>query len=113
MKIFNHKHMQLSAAVIVACLISPLLAEGSQKSLSSTLDIYAFPKKGQESKQQSQDEAECYSWAVNNSGSDPFDLQKQMIDHRLKGLGRGEKGRDIAKHNSRLRKVGDIADVPL
>ena len=81
MKIFNFKYSQLCATVIVACLISPILAEGqgSQKSLSSTLEVYAFPKKGQDSQQQSQDEAECYSWAVNNSGSDPFDLQKQKI----------------------------------
>ncbi len=46
-------------------------------SLSSTLEVYVFPKTGQAEEQQSQDEAECYSWATDNTGSDPFDLQKQ------------------------------------
>ena len=36
-----------------------------------------FPEEGQASDQQSKDEAECYSWAASNTGSDPFELQKQ------------------------------------
>ncbi len=47
------------------------------KSLSSTLEVYVFPKEGQLEDQQSRDEAECYDWATENTGSDPFDLQKQ------------------------------------
>ncbi len=39
-----------------------LFAQSSgQKSLSYTLDIYAFPQAGQKPEQQSQDEAACYS----------------------------------------------------
>jgi len=49
----------------------------TQKSLSATLEVYVFPSAGQESSQQSQDEAACYNWAVENTGSDPFNLQKQ------------------------------------
>lgn len=41
------------------------------------MEVYVFPKEGQDSGQQSQDEASCYEWAVGNSGSDPFDLAKQ------------------------------------
>ena len=48
-----------------------------QKTLAATLDVYAFPQKGQEASQQSQDEAACYQWAVQNTGNDPFALQKQ------------------------------------
>ena len=46
------------------------------KTLASTMDIYVFPNEGQVASQQSQDESECYSWAVANSGSDPFQLAK-------------------------------------
>jgi pyruvoyl-dependent arginine decarboxylase (PvlArgDC) len=47
-------------------------------SLASTLDVYVFPSSGQEASQQSKDESECYQWAVNNAGVDPFDLAKQQ-----------------------------------
>jgi hypothetical protein len=49
----------------------------SQKTLASTMDVYVFPTKGQSSSQQSEDEATCYNWAVQNTGTDPFQLQKQ------------------------------------
>jgi Glycine zipper len=49
----------------------------SGKSLSATLEVYAFPKEGQAAEQQSKDEAECYDWAVTNAGGDPFELQKE------------------------------------
>ena len=48
-----------------------------QKSLAATIDVYVFPTEGQNSQQQSTDEAACYDWAVQNTGSDPFALQKQ------------------------------------
>jgi len=34
------------------------------------------PNNGQNASTQSKDEGECYNWAVMNTGSDPFDLQK-------------------------------------
>ena len=49
----------------------------AQKSLSSTIEVYVFPTEGQDASQQSKDEAECYQWAVQNTGVDPFDLAKQ------------------------------------
>jgi hypothetical protein len=57
----------------------PALAQesGGQKSLSSTMNVFVFPEKGQDSSTQSQDEVACYEWAVNQTGSDPFDLKKQ------------------------------------
>ena len=54
-----------------------LLAQSAQKSLSQTLSVSAFPQAGQNAQQQSQDEAACYQWAVQNTGTDPFDLQKK------------------------------------
>jgi len=48
-----------------------------QKTLAATINVYAFPTKGQTPEQQSQDEAACYNYAVQNVGTDPFQLQKQ------------------------------------
>jgi hypothetical protein len=56
---------------------TPSAAEESAKTLASTLEVFVFPADGQAADQQSKDEVECYSWATSNTGSDPFDLQKQ------------------------------------
>lgn len=68
--------LKLAIGAVVAIPFA-LLAQEPQKSLSSTLDVYAFPADGQDSSQQSKDEAECYKWAVDNAGVDPFDLAKK------------------------------------
>ncbi len=70
----NHK-------ILITCLIAipftGALADEGSKSLASTIEVYVFPEEGQASDQQSKDEAECYDWAASNTGSDPFELQKQ------------------------------------
>jgi hypothetical protein len=70
-----------SAALLFTILAGgslALLAQSSgPRSLASTLGIWAFPQVGQSPEQQSQDEAACYQWAVQNTGTDPFDLQRQ------------------------------------
>lgn len=48
-----------------------------QKSLAATMGVYVFPTAGQSSSTQSQDEGTCYTWAVQNSGVDPFHLSQQ------------------------------------
>ena len=70
------KHLILITC-LVAMPLSGAIAEEAGKSLASTLEIYVFPADGQAADQQSKDEAECYNWAVSNTGSDPFELQKQ------------------------------------
>ena len=67
------------AMLVLACAAGLAVnASAAEQSLASTLDIYVFPSKGQAADQQSQDEAACYQWAVQNSGVDPFDLSKQQ-----------------------------------
>ncbi|MGO9934258.1 MAG: glycine zipper domain-containing protein [Steroidobacteraceae bacterium] len=46
------------------------------KSLAATLNVYAFPGAGQASTQQAQDESDCYKWAEQETGNDPFQLDK-------------------------------------
>jgi hypothetical protein len=71
--------IKIKSLLVSACLlgiISAANAEGG-KTLASTIDVYVFSKDGQKSEQQSKDEAACYEWAEESSGSDPLELQKQ------------------------------------
>jgi hypothetical protein len=67
-----------AALVVPAAEAQQAVAPASgQKTLAATMNVYVFPKTGQTSEQQSTDEAACYGWAVQNTGTDPFQLQKQ------------------------------------
>ena len=70
------KNLILIACLVAIPLSSAIAGEGG-KTLASTLEVYVFPTDGQAADQQSKDEAECYSWAASNTGSDPFELQKE------------------------------------
>lgn len=65
----------LAAPSIALAQMAP--ASSGQKTLAATMNIYAFPTKGQSASQQSEDEAACYQYAVQNTGVDPFQLQQQ------------------------------------
>jgi len=71
------------AAILVCLMLTSMTtaqvapASSGQKSLAATLNVYVFPTQGQSPSQQSEDQASCYSWAVQNTGVDPFALQKQ------------------------------------
>jgi len=72
------KFILLSIALF-AVAVSSATAQQSPpggKTLAATMDVYVFPSDGQESEQQSKDEASCYSWAQSNTGTDPFELTK-------------------------------------
>lgn len=56
---------------------APPATAPASKTLAATMNVYAFPTVGQTPEQQSTDEATCYNWAVQNTGVDPFTLQKQ------------------------------------
>ena len=42
--------------------------------------MHVFPRRGQDSEQQSVDEAECHDWAAERTGTDPFTLSRQSAD---------------------------------
>jgi hypothetical protein len=73
------KRILIAALCVIAAGASlALFAQSSgQKSLATTLGVAAFPSAGQSAQQQSQDEAACYQWAVQNTGIDPFEAQKK------------------------------------
>jgi len=93
-------------------------APSGQKTLAASMDVYAFPKEGQSSSQQSKDEAACYSWAESNTGNDPFDLSKQaqaqageaaaaQQEVAQAGKGAGAKGAFVGAAGGAL--IGEIA----
>ena len=93
-------------------------ALGQNKTLASSLDVYVFPSDGQESSQQSKDESECYSWAVTNSGNDPFELTKQAQEQQQQSqqqmaanedVGRGYGVRGAARGAAAGALIGEIA----
>jgi hypothetical protein len=70
----------IAMALIMFVPMSLVAAQGTAappKTLAATMNVYVFPQKGQPPETQSQDEAACYQWAVQNTGTDPFTLQKQ------------------------------------
>ncbi len=69
---------QKAFLALVASLVTIAAAYAqAPASLAASLNVQVFPKAGQDAAQQSKDEAECYDWAVTNSGVDPFHLQKK------------------------------------
>jgi hypothetical protein len=77
------------ASFFAACVIcaahaqAPLIsAPTGQKTLAATLKVYAFPGAGQVATQQSQDETECYNWAVGETGNDPFHIANQAAQQQ-------------------------------
>ena len=108
--------------MVAALLMLPFCAladDHRSRTLASTLDVFVFPAEGQESSQQSQDEVFCYEWAVENTGSDPFDLEKQqeantaaaeqqMANVQQSGGGAGARG--AVKGAAAGALIGEIAD---
>jgi hypothetical protein len=107
------------AAVDVAT--SPLLAveqASGQKTLAATMNVYVFPTKGQTPEVQSQHEMECYNWAVQNTGSDPFQLAKQaeqqqqqaqQAEQQAQQVGQGAGAAGAVKGAAAGALIGEIA----
>ena len=77
------KQRILIALTLLAISSLPITAQtdlnepSGTKTLAATMNVYVFPAEGQSTEQQNKQEAECYSWAVENTGSDPFELTKR------------------------------------
>jgi hypothetical protein len=106
--------------ILLVPIAPPLHAQATgQQSLAGTLGIYVFPSQGQDAKQQSEDEAACYQWAVTNSGVDPFDAQKQAeanaqqaqaAEQQASQAGKGSGARGAVGGAAVGALVGEIAD---
>ena len=110
--------MKRTLLTLIAIAI-PSLAHAQQQSLASTMEVYVFPAEGQDSSQQSKDEAACYEWAVGNTGSDPFDIQKQEETDKqvaeaeqeaAKQTGQGSGARGALRGAAAGALIGEIAN---
>lgn len=87
----------------------------AQSSLSSAMGVTVFPAEGQDSTQQSMDEADCYSWAEEDSGVDPFELQKQQdakdqqTDEQIAAAEAAQGGGGVVKGAAAGAVVGELA----
>lgn len=90
-----------------------------QKSLAATMNVYVFPNAGQAAAQQSKDEGECYQWAVGNTGTDPFELQKgaaqqaqqaEAAKQQAGDAGKGSTTRGALRGAAVGALIGGIAD---
>jgi hypothetical protein len=115
----------LLTACVAMALATSAWAQGTtappsgQKSLSATLNVYAFPNAGQSPSQQSKDEGECYQWAVGNTGTDPFDLDKQTAEQaqqteaakqQAAQAGKGSTAKGALRGAAAGALIGGIAD---
>ena len=101
------------------CLAWTTTAWSQSQSLASTMEVFVFPAEGQDSSQQSKDEAECYEWAVGNVGTDPFDLSKQQEANEqlaqaeqeaAKSAGSGSGARGALRGAAAGALIGEIAN---
>jgi len=63
--------------LLICCLVAVPAAMAQGSSLSTTMNVHVFPSEGQDEIQQSMDEAECFAWAEDRTGTDPFRLSSQ------------------------------------
>ena len=91
--------------LLMSCLVTVSAALAQTASLSTTMDVHVFPSQGQDEVQQSMDEAECYNWAAERTGTDPFELSRQADEQlaaseqamaQAQSAGQGSTGRAAA-----------------
>ena len=107
--------LAITTTLVVACVgvalaqAPPPAAPSGQKTLAATLNVYVFPTTGQTPEQQSTDEATCYSWAVQNTGSDPFNLQKQAQQQAQQTQAAQQQAQQAGKGSGAVGAVGGAA----
>lgn len=84
-------------------------APSGQKTLAATISVHVFPSAGQDAGRQSKDEAQCYSWAVQNTGSDPFQLAKQAEQIQQQGQQAQAQAAQVGKGAGAKGAVGGAA----
>jgi len=87
----------LVGLVVGSLPASTQVAPPTGKSLAATMSVYVFPGQGQSAEQQSKDESECYNWAVQNTGTDPFDLAKQTEQQKAQAQASAEQTKQATK----------------
>jgi hypothetical protein len=121
----NNRVTTILISIVAICLGGAALVGAQvqtpdgEKTLAAAINVHVFPSDGQDALRQGKDEADCYNWAVKNTGSDPFALAKQaeqiqqqgqaaQAQASQKGKGSGAKGAVAGAAVGAL--IGEIAD---
>ena len=102
------KNLMLGRLIIIltSCLVALPAAMAQGTSLSVSMNVHVFPGDGQEEVQQSMDEAACFNWAEERTGTDPFALSQQAADQaaaadqamaQAQSAGQGSTGRTAGR----------------
>ena len=74
--------MLIRIIIAIGCYSAAAVCLAQSASLGASIGVMVFPAEGQDEAQQSIDEAQCFSWAVDRSGSDPFQLSQQAAQQQ-------------------------------
>ncbi len=74
--------MLIRIIIAIGCYATAAVCLAQSSSLGASMGVMVFPAEGQDETQQSIDEAQCFSWAVDRSGSDPFQLSQQAAQQQ-------------------------------
>jgi len=97
------------AVVVAAPPATGQQATLGQKTLAATMNVHVFPAEGQNASKQSQDEASCYNWAVQNTGTDPFELMKQSQAQQQQAAQAQQQASQAGKGSGARGAVGGAA----
>ncbi|MBN1106183.1 MAG: hypothetical protein JXL84_22435 [Deltaproteobacteria bacterium] len=94
---------------MAVCICSGVQRDASAQSLSSSLGVVPYPSKGQSPQQQTKDEGECFTWAKQQTGIDPFAAAGAPPPQSGPAAGGGERVRGAARGAAGGLAIGAIA----
>ncbi len=106
------KSKVIIAIVLLVTLISFYKELPAQQSIASSLGMVAYPQKGQSVQQQNSDEGQCYSWAKEYTGIDPFATASQQPVPGGPAVGGGERVAGAARGGLGGLAIGAIVGKP-
>jgi hypothetical protein len=95
--------------VMAAGAFSAMQRYASAQSLSSSLGVVPYPSKGQSPQQQTKDEGDCFAWAKQQTGIDPFAVASTPPPDSGPAVGGGERVRGAARGAAGGAVIGAIA----
>ena len=103
-----------STLFVVAVITFFVLATGygtaaAEQSLASSLGVIPYPSRGQSPVQQQQDEGECFAWARQQTGIDPFAVASAPPAPSGPAVGGGERLRGAARGAAGGAIIGSVA----
>lgn len=104
----NERIVTLMCFIILSAL-SAVGGVAHAQSLSSSLGVVPYPSKGQSPQQQTNDEAQCFAWAKQQTGIDPFAVADTPPPPQGPAVGGGERVAGAARGAAGGAVIGAIA----